>query len=128
MLLGTDKDGKTFWYFVASWSRLDLLQEIWELAKENLTTEEIKDNLLLGTDTMGRPAWNVAERWMILDLLQEIWKWVQDKSTTKDKTYVVNIIHNGNENVTGTWQQMMAKYIHCRKYGNELYRIYPRMK
>jgi hypothetical protein len=78
------------------------LKEIWELAKGNLTTEEIDDNLLLGTGTMGRPAWNVVERWMILDLLQEIWEWVENTSTTEDKIYVVNIIHSGMENVTGT--------------------------
>jgi hypothetical protein len=36
------------------------MQKLWEWAKENLTTEEIKNNLLLATDSDGKTAWDVA--------------------------------------------------------------------
>ena len=39
------------------------LQKLWEWAKENPTTEEIKDKLLLGTDKYETSAWHTeAER------------------------------------------------------------------
>jgi hypothetical protein len=38
----------------------DQLQRIWELAEDNLTTEEIKNNLLLATDSKGNTTWRWA--------------------------------------------------------------------
>jgi hypothetical protein len=37
------------------------LNKIWDLAKDNLTTEEIKNKLLFATDSKGNNAWNTAE-------------------------------------------------------------------
>ena len=42
MLLATDKDRETVWHMAACWSGRYLLQEAWEWAKENMTTDEIK--------------------------------------------------------------------------------------
>jgi hypothetical protein len=51
---------------------LDLLKKILDLAKENLTTEEIKNSLLLATDSKGNTAWQLAANRGKLDLLQKI--------------------------------------------------------
>jgi len=41
----------------------EILQKIWECAKENLTTYEINNKLLLATDINESNTWNlVAER------------------------------------------------------------------
>jgi len=36
-----------------NWGYIETLQKLWECVKENLTTEEIKNNLLLVTDNEG---------------------------------------------------------------------------
>ena len=41
MLLATDNDEKTAWQLAAMRGKLELLQNLWEWAKEKLTTEEI---------------------------------------------------------------------------------------
>ena len=50
MLLRTDNDGMTGWHEAAFGGELDLMLKIWEWAKERLTTEEIKNEILLRTD------------------------------------------------------------------------------
>jgi hypothetical protein len=52
---------------------LDVLQKMWELAKEKLTTEEIKIEMLLRTDDDGRTAWHFAAYRGKLDIMQKIW-------------------------------------------------------
>jgi hypothetical protein len=48
---------------------LDVLKEIWDLAKERLTTKEIKNEMLLRTDGEGRNAWHIASYWDQLDVM-----------------------------------------------------------
>jgi endo-1,4-beta-D-glucanase Y len=55
---------------------LDVLQLIWDLAKKNLTREEINNKLLLATDYMNRTAWHVAAEGGKQGLLQIIWELV----------------------------------------------------
>ena len=43
------------------------------MAKESLTTEEIKNEILLRTDGEGRNAWHIAAYNCILDVIQKIW-------------------------------------------------------
>jgi hypothetical protein len=59
MLLRTDREGKTTWQLAAYSGNLDIMQKIWEWAKEKLTTEEIKKDMLLRTDDDGRTAWHL---------------------------------------------------------------------
>ena len=59
MLLDTDNAGRNVWHWAATRGHLETLQILWELAKENLTIEEINNKLLLGTDK-GRTVWNCA--------------------------------------------------------------------
>jgi hypothetical protein len=58
LLLRTDNEVRTVWHVVAYKGYLENLQNIWEWANENLTTEEITNKLLLGTDNVGRTAWH----------------------------------------------------------------------
>jgi hypothetical protein len=36
------------------------MQKIWDMAKEKLTTEEIRNEMLLRTDNDGKTAWHIA--------------------------------------------------------------------
>jgi len=40
LLLGTDIDGKTAWQRAAEWGNSEILQEVWEWAKEKLTRRD----------------------------------------------------------------------------------------
>jgi hypothetical protein len=53
---------------------LDLMQKLWEWAKENLTKEEIKNNLLLHTDSDGKTAWHVVARYGEVGVMEKIWE------------------------------------------------------
>jgi len=50
------------------------MREIWELAKERLTTEEIKNEMLFGTDGKGWTAWHNASFRGDVDAMREIWE------------------------------------------------------
>jgi endo-1,4-beta-D-glucanase Y len=56
----------------ASLDEQDVLQEIWNLAEDNLTTEEIKRKSLLATDSYGNTTWHVATTIDEQDALQKI--------------------------------------------------------
>jgi hypothetical protein len=49
------------------------LQKIWDLAKDILTTEEMKNKLLLSEDSVGNTVWHWAAQEVYEDLLQKIW-------------------------------------------------------
>ena len=59
LLLATDSDGRTSWYWEAVEDNLDILQIVWGWAEEKLTAEEIS-KLLLATDSEGRTGWHLA--------------------------------------------------------------------
>jgi len=63
---------------------LEVLQKVWELAEEKLTTEEINNKLLLGTDNKGKAAWHYAAENGNLEVLHEIWKCTEAKLTTEE--------------------------------------------
>jgi len=60
MLICTDIKGRKAWHIATYWGELDGMQKIWELAKESLTTEEIKNEMLLGTDQGGMNALHIT--------------------------------------------------------------------
>jgi len=47
------------WHIATYSGKLDVMQWLWVLAKERLTTEEIKNEILLGTDREGRNVWQL---------------------------------------------------------------------
>jgi hypothetical protein len=63
---------------------LDLLQKIWNFAKENLKTQEIKNNLLLATDFKGNTAWHLAAEGGKPDVLKKIRDWANNSLTTEE--------------------------------------------
>jgi ankyrin repeat protein len=84
------------------------MQNLWDWAKRNLTTEEIKSNLLLATDSNGETAWHVAASYNKLDVMQKLWEWAEENVTTEE----VNLICFYPQTVTvkqlGMWQPVMA--------------------
>jgi hypothetical protein len=60
MLLRTDHEGRTAWHLAAYRGKLDVMKKMWGWAKERLTTEEIKNEVLLRTDNNGRTVWQIA--------------------------------------------------------------------
>jgi endo-1,4-beta-D-glucanase Y len=49
----------------AQLDHVEILQKLWEWAKDILTIEEIK-NKLFGTENEGRTAWHLAAEWGFL--------------------------------------------------------------
>jgi len=45
--------GKTFWHIAAKGGNPDLLEKLWERAKEKPTTEKVRTRVLLSTDNLG---------------------------------------------------------------------------
>jgi len=54
------------------------------LAKERLTTEDIKNEMLLRTYRTGWNAWHNAVFWVKLDVMQKIWEWAKERLTTEE--------------------------------------------
>ena len=59
LLLTTDNEGRTVFHVAASFSKVEIFQEILKSAKENLTREEV-NKLLSATDNEGRTVFHVA--------------------------------------------------------------------
>ena len=57
LLLATDIYGWTASHIASRMGHIQLLQILWECAKENLKTEEIINKLLLATDNVGWTVW-----------------------------------------------------------------------
>jgi len=52
----------TYLHDAAKWGKLEILQNLWELAKEKLAIDVIANKLLLATDNKGKAAWHWAEK------------------------------------------------------------------
>ena len=74
MLFGTDNEGSTVWHLAAMGGHIELLQKLWDWAKENLTVEKINNKLLLGTDNKGWTAWQWAAEGGHFETLQMLWE------------------------------------------------------
>ena len=62
----------------------EILQKVWEWAKEKLTTEEINNKLLLATDRKGRTVWHTAAFFGIPEIFEEVWDWAKETLTTEE--------------------------------------------
>jgi endo-1,4-beta-D-glucanase Y len=80
------------------WGNKNTLRKIWDLAEDNLTREEIKNNLLLATNREGYTAWHVAARSGTLDELQKIWDLAKDNLTTEEIKSKLLLATNSEEN------------------------------
>ena len=59
------------------WGNSEILQKLWDWAKENVTPEEIKNKLLLMTDEEGKTAWHIAAKRGNSEILQKEWEWAK---------------------------------------------------
>jgi len=78
LFLATNRFQNTAWHLAALWGKQDVLQKIWNFAKESLTEEEVKNNLILATDSDGNTAWHLAALRGNQDVLQQIWEFAKD--------------------------------------------------
>jgi ankyrin repeat protein len=81
LLLAQDNDTPTAWHMAAECGNLELLQMLWELAKQKLTPEDLNNKLLLAKDSRGQTAWHVAAEWGNLQILQKLWEWAKEGIT-----------------------------------------------
>ena len=54
------------------------------MAKERLTTEEIKNEMLLRTDREGWNAWHIASFRGVVDVMQRLWALAKKRLTTEE--------------------------------------------
>ena len=83
MLLAKGSNGLTIGQLAAQLGELDILQKMWEWAKEYLTTEEIQSKLLLPTDIFRGTIWHVVANRDQLDILQKMWEWAKENLMTE---------------------------------------------
>jgi aminoglycoside N3'-acetyltransferase len=81
LMLAKDDKRRTAWIMATERGNLEVLEKLWECAKEKLTTEEI-NKLLLGTDNNGRTVFHRAALRCRLEILQKVWEWANENLTT----------------------------------------------
>jgi len=82
--------------------QLDVVQKMGKLAKERLTTEDIKNEMLLRTDHTGRNVWHIAANEVKLVTVQKVWDWAKERLTTDDikmRCYYAQIIWDGTRGI-----------------------------
>jgi len=84
MLLRTDRGGRKAWQFASFRGNVNVMREMWELAKGRLTTEEIKNEMLLRTDREGLNAFQNASFRGDVDVMREIWELAKERLTTEE--------------------------------------------
>ena len=72
------------WQLAAERGHLETLKKLWELAQENLTTEEINNKLLFGADNVGCTVWHLAAMEGHLETLQNLWEWAKENLTREE--------------------------------------------
>ena len=83
LILNKHGVGHTIWHAAVQQGKLELLQKIWDWAKESLTREEV-NNLLLAKNYKGETAWQVAVRRRKLEILEKIWEWTEENLTREE--------------------------------------------
>ena len=76
------------------------------MAKDRLTAEEIKNEMLLRTGHEGRIPWHIAAFRGKINIMQKIWEWVKERLTTEEmKCYYAQTLREGT---LGTLQHTCA--------------------
>jgi hypothetical protein len=81
LFLATDNEGRTVFHDVAQFGELEVFQGIFNLAKENLTTEEV-NKLFLATDNEGRRVFHKAAAVWNLEVFQGKFNLAKENQTT----------------------------------------------
>jgi len=79
LLLATESWGVTAWHIAVIRGDKYLLVQLWEWAKEKLTTDKLKRKLFLAKHPCGRTAWHDAAEGF--DILLE---WDKERLTTEE--------------------------------------------
>ena len=99
------------------------IKNLWELAKENLTTEEINNKLLFGTDNWGTTVWHWAAMRGHLETLQKLWEWAKENERTEEINYIL-LFGTDNEGWTVGHLAAMGDHLETlQNYGSGLKRI-----
>jgi ankyrin repeat protein len=88
----------TVWHVAAYLGNLKVLQKLWELAEENLTTHGRKEILLFDKDKMGRTVWHSAIIGGNLETLLQLLEWAKEKLTTEDINKLLGTDDGGSTN------------------------------
>ena len=73
-VLFKDMYGKTAWHMAAGRGKVDILEKLWDWAKElELKPEELRDNVCLSKDRYGQTAWHMAAGRGYIELLEKMW-------------------------------------------------------
>ena len=87
MLLRTDRKGRNAWQIAACAGKLDVMNKLWEFAKERLTAEEIKSEMLLRTDGEGRNACQIAVCGGKLNVMNTMYNLANGRLTAEEIKY-----------------------------------------
>jgi ankyrin repeat protein len=79
LLLAQDNDGHTAWQLAAMGAKIEVLEKLWEWAKEKLTTGELCNKFLLAKAKKEASAWLYASLWGNLVALQRLWEWGKER-------------------------------------------------
>ena len=113
LLLAQDNDKPTAWHMAAECGNLELLQMLWELAKEKLAPEDLSNKLLLAKDKRGQTTWHVAAERRNLQLLQKLWDWAKEKLTAEVISDELLLARDDNEQ---TFLHVAAKSNNAKEF------------
>jgi hypothetical protein len=64
--------------------KLEVLDELWEWANEELAPKELSIYFLLAKYDTERTAWHVAATMGIVDVLKKLWEWAKKRLSTDE--------------------------------------------
>jgi hypothetical protein len=101
------------WNGVARLLKPKILQNIWDLTKENLITREINNKLLFATDHTGKTFLHLAALSSEIEVLQKLRVWAKEKLTAGDvRKKLFARYHNGRtiwKCTTGLWRPIFLQ-------------------
>jgi hypothetical protein len=125
LLLTQDHYGRTAWHLAAVWGNIELLEELWRLAKQKLTPGKLKYQLLLGKSSWKENAWHVAVEGGNIQVLEKLWEWANEKLTPDELHNKLLLGKDHKREPPGTWPLSGATYSYWRNCGGGPNRNYP---
>jgi hypothetical protein len=71
-------------YTAAQNGNAEIVQKIWDCAKQNLTTEELKNRILLATKHLGQSPLHYATRSGNKHLIEKVWQLTEGNPTIQE--------------------------------------------
>jgi len=77
--LSKDESKETAWHKAPEWARGEILEKLWNWAKElQLKPEELRNELLLLKDKSKETAWQKAAENGHVKILEKLWDWAKE--------------------------------------------------